>query len=86
MLTRRNKGDDSRRKQTLLTHDPSKRKLCHANTFSFGDLLYSIFYLKLYHDQAFFHIKMVNLPVDNFSRTGIRTVAFDISEEEKNHF
>ena len=44
------------------------------------------FYLKLYHDQAFFHIKMVSLPVDNFSRSGIRTVTFEISEEEKKIF
>ena len=36
-----NKQEEKGKNITILTHDPCKRKLGHANTFSFGDLLNS---------------------------------------------
>ena len=77
-LIRKNKRNGSGRKNTFSTHDPSKRKLRHANTFSFGDLLNSIFYqsIKLNFISC---IKTINLPIDNFFRSCILTVAIDNS-------
>ena len=69
------------RKHTLSTHDPCKRKLRHANIFSFGDLLDAIFFFRVILGME----KKWNLRFDNFFRSCILTVAFDRSDEGKDN-